>query len=80
MVTIINNTIDILWLLVGLISIIVFLAMFLPWAFLCELVALTLVVIGIGIEFWLREGWKAIKKRFQKKAKWIEIDDYHLFI
>jgi len=80
MVTIINNAIDILWLFVGLIAIVVFLAMFLPWGFLCELVALTLVVIWISIEFWLREGWKALKKRFQKKDRWVEFDDHDLFV
>lgn len=80
MVQIINNALDILWLALGLISVVVLLAILFPWGFMYEVVALTMIVIGIAIKFWLREGWNGLKKLCRKKRKWQEIDDHELFI
>ena len=80
MITVLNNAIDILWLMIGLIAIIVLLAMFFPWGFLYEVIVLTLVVIWIAIKFWLRESWNGVKRVFRKKQKWVDIDDHNLFI
>lgn len=81
MVHLINNIIDIIWLGIGLIAIVVLIATFFPWRFLLELVVLTLLVIWIAVKFWLREGWRGIKKLFRKKATWLHIDEHNdLFI
>jgi hypothetical protein len=80
MVTIINNAIDILWLLAGLIAIIVILAILLPWGFFYEWFAVTIVIIWIALRFWLREGWYGIKRLFKKKHKFEDINDPHSFI
>lgn len=75
----INNIIDILKLLAGLIAIIVLIAIFFPWKFFYEVITLTLLVIWIAIKFWLREGWHGIKRLLRKKRRWVHIDE-DLFI
>jgi len=76
----INNVLDILWLLAGLISIIVLIAIFFPWGFIYEVVMLTLIVIWIAVKFWLREGWRGIKRMFNKKPRRVHTDEHDLFI
>lgn len=80
MIPIINNAIDLLWLALGLISVIVLVAMLFPWGFLYEVVVLTLVVIWIGIGYCLHELFTAVKKRVRKKTQCGEVDDHNLFI
>jgi len=72
MIHIINNILDLLWILLGGISMVVLIAILTPWRFVYELILLTLLVIWIAIKFWLREGWRAVKKLFRKKYRWID--------
>lgn len=80
MAPVINNTLDILWLLIGFVSVVVLLAIFFPWGFMYEVVALTMIVIWIAFKFWIREGWNGLKKLCRKKRKWRDVDDHQLFI
>lgn len=80
MISYVNNIIDILWLATGYISVIVLLAIFVPWGLLYEMIVLTLLVIWIALTFWLREGWHGIKRLLRKKRKSVHIDDHDLFI
>ncbi|WP_143056442.1 hypothetical protein [Chitinophaga sp. YR573] len=81
MAHIINNLLDLLWLLIGGISVVVLIAIFVPWKFIYELILFTLVVIWFAIMFYVTEGWKALKKRIRKRHRWIEMSDQNdLFI
>lgn len=76
----INNTIDILWLLIGLIAIVVLIVILVPWGLIFESAIVLLLIYWIAAKFWLRERWIVIKRLFRKKRRWINIDDHDLFI
>lgn len=80
MVHIINNIIDIIWLLVGLIATIVLIVLLVPWVEMFEATILLVVGIWKVMEFWLSEAWRVLKKRFRKKRRFEDINDPHSFI
>jgi ABC-type sulfate transport system permease component len=81
MLYLINNIIDLAKIAAGLIAILVLLFILLPWKFLYEMAGLLLVMVWIAVKFWIREGYRAVKKMFRKKQNYANIDsDHELFI
>jgi len=76
----INNIIDVIWLLLGAIAIGIVIYISLDWKLLYEGVLTVLMIICIALWFWMREAWKAIRRRFKKRSKWVHVDDHELFI
>jgi uncharacterized membrane protein YedE/YeeE len=76
----INNAIDILWLLLGLIAFGTTAYVALDWKFIFEAVLMLLAIVWIALRFWMREAWIAIKKKCKKRKNWMHIDDHELFI
>lgn len=77
-----NNIIDILRIIIGVIAFLVLLITLLTcYREFFDVLHFLIVGIWREVKFWLREGWRGIKKLCRKKRRWIHTEDHNdLFI